>query len=89
MNATELTEAYNNNLRIMMNYYNYIINRIYNMRRLQYRIKNYYINLYKNYFYKRASVLNKEYYNKLVTLINPEEINININNNKKIDFTFL
>lgn len=83
MNATELTEAYNNNLRIMMNYYNYIINRIYNMRRLQYRIKNYYINLYKNYFYKRASVLNKEYYNKLVTLINPEEINININNNKK------
>jgi len=78
MDSLQLTKTYNRTLQNVINYYNRIIYYISRMR-LHYRTKQYYIGIYKRRFAQHHKVLNTQYHNSLISLVNPEEIQITKN----------
>lgn len=78
MNSTDITNTYNNKLKNIINYYNGIMYNI-NRMRLNYRIKQHYIDLYKRRFDYDHKRLNEQFHNDLVLLVKPEEIIITKN----------
>jgi len=78
MDSAQITQSYRRRLQSVINYYNEIIYRISHMR-LNFRTKQYYIGLYQRRFEYYHKELNKQYHNKLVSLVKPEEIEITKN----------
>lgn len=78
MDSAQITQSYRRRLQSVINYYNGIIYRISRMR-LNFRTKQYYIGLYQRRFEYYHKELNKQYHNKLVSLVKPEEIEITKN----------
>jgi len=78
MDSAQITQSYRRRLQSVINYYNGIIYRISHMR-LNFRTKQYYIGLYQRRFEYYHKELNKQYHNKLVSLVKPEEIEITKN----------
>jgi hypothetical protein len=78
MNATQLTQSYRETLQNTINYYNRIISSIHRTR-LNFRVKQYYIGIYKNRFNDYHKALNNKFHNSLVSLVNPDEIKITKN----------
>lgn len=76
--SSDITNAYNNKLKYIINYYNRIIYYISRLR-LHYRTKQYYIGLYKGRFDYEHKKLNGRFHNELVSIVKPEEIIINKN----------
>jgi len=78
MDATQLTQSYRRILQNAINYHNGIISIIHRTR-LNFRVKQYYIDLYKRRFDNYHKILNEKFHNSLVSLIKPAEIEITKN----------
>ena len=78
MDAAQLTQSYRRILQNAINYHNGIISIIHRTR-LNFRVKQYYIDLYKRRFDNYHKTLNEKFHNSLVSLIKPAEIEITKN----------